>query len=165
MRLKTNACTTTDNNHCKYTISGNHIARLVDSNQTVTVQSHKNATFNKIEPADILPNNLRDNEIILAKIQIISNNHINIEITISPTLLSMSHFPVIGKYSWSNFVGQPSCFPCTYNMTIVAMIANATLNSSSPVAPVTFLNHHGKKNLMISLIQPSAFANKIIKNK
>lgn len=131
---------------------------------TVTADNHKYATLSKIDQADIFPNNLRDNDIILAMNHIISSIHINIDITMSIALFAINHFPVMGIYSCNSFSHQPTVLPCTYSIITDQTIARATLNSSSAVPAVTFLNHRGNANLMISLNQAKPFDITIMKN-
>jgi hypothetical protein len=100
INANTNACINTESSHCTYVIRGIAIGKFIPKAPTVAAPNHKNATLSKIEPEDIFPNNLRDNEMIRANTPIISNIPINIDTTISQTLLSgMSHLPVIGIYS------------------------------------------------------------------
>lgn len=138
------------------------ILRLI--RDIVTADNPRYATLSKIDPADILPNNLNDNDIILAKKPTISRIHINIDIIMSMTLFSMSHLPVIGTYSCKSFNQPPTVFRCTANIITDPIMARATLNSNSAVPAVTFLSHRGNANLMISLNRAKPFAITIMKN-
>ncbi len=138
------------------------ILRLISD--IVTADSPRYATLSNIDPADILPNNLRDRDIILAINHIISSIPMNIDITISIALLAINHFPVIGTYSCSNLNPHHTVLPCTYNIATDHTIARATLNSNSAVPAVTFLSHRGNANLMISLNRAKPFAITIMKN-
>lgn len=103
----TNACTTATNNDWRYKIIGNHIGKLNPINPTNAQPNPIKTILSKIEPDDIFPNNLMDNEIIFEITPTISKNHTNNEIPISPILdpihvPAISHLPVIGTYSWRN---------------------------------------------------------------
>lgn len=165
----TNACTNATSNPCTYTTIGNNAGKFIQISATLMAHSPKNATLRRIEPDDIFPNNLIDRDMTFANVPTISKNPINSDISISPIfapilLPSRSHLPVIGIYSCKNFRNH-IFFAWTYNDITTAIIANATLNSNSAVADVTFLNRRGKKNLITSLNRPIRFANKMTKNR
>gem|GEM_PF-2290996 len=144
---------------------GNPIARFVLNSDTVTAPNHKNVTLSKIEPTDILPNNLKDSDTIRANRPTISSSPINNDITLSQSLLGIIHFPKTGTYSCTRLAIHHTDFACAYKIAPVATRANAILNSSSAVGAVKFLNNHGNANLIISLNQARRLDKKIIENK
>jgi hypothetical protein len=112
INANTNACINTESNHCTYVIRGIAIGKFIPKAPTVAAPNHKNATLSKIDHEDILPNSLRDNDIIRANTPMISNIPINIDIIISQILLSgISHLPVIGIYSWRSLRGHQTLLP------------------------------------------------------
>jgi len=73
-------------------------------NHTNTQPRPRNATFRRIDPEDIFPNNLIERETTFEKIPTISRNPTNKDTIVSPIFApipfpSINHFPVIGIYS------------------------------------------------------------------
>ena len=141
----TKACIKATSNPCMQVIIGKPNGNANHNSLVPMIVNPIIDTLSKMDPEDILPNSLMDNDTILDTIPIISKKPTNKEIIMSPIFAPIpspwiNHLPPNGIYSYI-VCHKPSCFHCMNKVAHTAIKAKARLNSNSAVGAVTRLNH------------------------